>query len=493
MKTSPHPSYQAAVWRATERAAARDGRVWVAAGASLGLRNPLLLARRAQGEIQMAFLGQASDRAWLGLGVADQLIATHRADALATLDLARERLARVETAGLALRDEIRYLGGIAFDPDGQPHPDWPEGTAARWVLPSILVSWTTGATADAFATVVVPVDPTDGPADVIARLDAHFDSLVSWGARLGGGPSTLQSASPLLAGQPPSGAHSRRSKRPSIPRGAEREPSQAADRESWTDRIRSVVGRLDGSRKVVLARQIRITTHDDLDPWSLLERIDPATGVHRFCFRFSSDRSFLGGSPERLVSLRGDRLTSDCLAGTAPRDPDPDVDRDLARRLLGSHKDQAEHAFVSHFLKEALEPRCRTLSIPENPAVVSLPHLHHLYSPVEAMLRSGVTLGDLVGALHPTPAVCGTPRAEALGIIRETEPVSRGWYAGAVGHVGLDTLELAVGIRSVLLQPGQATVFAGGGLVAASDPDAEFEETERKAEPWARLVQELDA
>jgi isochorismate synthase len=496
MTLSPHPSCQAAVWRATERAAASGVAMWVAAGASLGLRDPLALVRSSPRSVQMAFMNGDRQRAWLGLGSADDVVAGTRAEALASLDEVRQRLSRIETAGLALRDEIRYLGGLAFDGDGPAHPDWPAGTAARWILPSILVSWTPGADPDAFATVIVPVHPGDGPEVIISRLDLLFDELVQGGARLGHATRSGEAEqAPLTAARQGqwSARRSRSGRRSLSTTFFPPARQDGPEREDWIRRIRRVVGRLDPAKKVVLARQIALPTAERLDPWDLFTRIDPATGSHRFCFRFDRERTFLGGSPERLVRLEGDRLESDCLAGTIARDPDPVRDRELAGRLLASDKDRHEHALVREFLVEALNPLCRTLNVPESPRLLGLPHLHHLHTPVLGIIRPDISLSSLVGALHPTPAVCGTPREEALDLIRETESTPRGWYAGAIGHVGVGTLDLAVGIRSVLLGPDRATVFAGGGLVAASDPESEFEETERKAEPWVQLVQELGA
>ncbi len=496
MTLSPHPSCQTAVWRAIERATDSGLTMWVAAGASLGLRDPLTLARSSGRAEQMVFVSDDADRSWLGLGLADEVTARSRSTALATLDAIRQRLARVETAGLALRDEIRYLGGIAFDPDGPPHPDWPGGLGARWVLPSILVSWTPGTGSDAFATVIVPVHPGEGPEVVIARLDLLFDELDRSGARLGHLSRTRNDGRRLDPDGDSGGRRSaagRRSRRIAATTFLATTSHSELERQDWMSRIDRVVARLDGASKVVLARQIAIATAERLDPWDLFSRIDPATGSHRFCFRFDREHAFLGGTPERLIRLMGDRLESDCLAGTIGRDADPTRDRKLGEQLLASDKDRHEHALVREFLFEALEARCRMLNVPESPRLLGLPHVHHLYTPVAGVVRPEVPLSDLIGALHPTPAVCGTPRQAALGLIREMEPTPRGWYAGAVGHVGLTTLDLVVGIRSVLLGPDRATVFAGGGLVAASDPASEFEETERKAEPWVRLVQELGA
>ena len=110
-----------------------------------------------------------------------------------------------------------------------------------------------------------------------------------------------------------------------------------------------------------------------------------------------------------------------------------------------------------------------------------LPAVVHLHTPIEAVLRPGVSPLSVARALHPTSAVAGTPRAEAIGFLRAHEGFERGWYAGAVGAIGPSRLTLAVGLRSALLSGSTARVFVGAGVVRGSTPDGEWIETERKA------------
>src|SRR5690606_5449313 len=135
-------------------------------------------------------------------------------------------------------------------------------------------------------------------------------------------------------------------------------------------------------------------------------------------------------------------------------------------------------------------PLVASLSVPESPVIKRLATVQHLHSPVSAQLREGVSLEALLTALHPTPAVGGRPRAGALELIATLEPFARGWYAGPVGVVGLESAEFAVAIRSAYLEGDRAAVMAGCGIVKGSEPLSEWAETLKKAAPLVRLLTE---
>ncbi|HEY9724551.1 MAG TPA: chorismate-binding protein, partial [Oscillatoriaceae cyanobacterium] len=208
---------------------------------------------------------------------------------------------------------------------------------------------------------------------------------------------------------------------------------------------------------------------------------------HRFCFRFGAE-SFLGASPELIFAQTGDRVYADCLAGTTARGATPAEDDALGQALLSNEKERREHAAVVTMVRGVLGPLTDTLSLPEVPALRVLPNVQHLHTPVEGRLKPKTDLTALLTGLHPTPAVCGTPREAARAFIQEVEGFARGWYAGAIGWVGLDEAQFAVGIRSALLREREALVFAGAGLVVGSEPASEWLETERKAAPLVGLL-----
>jgi isochorismate synthase len=195
---------------------------------------------------------------------------------------------------------------------------------------------------------------------------------------------------------------------------------------------------------------------------------------------------FLGASPERLARVEEGadgvrRVGSGALAGSAPRGATPEEDDALGRRLLASAKDLDEHAIVGDMIAHALAPLCLRVEHGGAPALERLRNVQHLFTPVSGVLRPGRGIFDAVAALHPTPAVGGMPRDRALAAIRELEREPRGLYAGVVGWADLAGRgDSAVAIRSALVDGDRARVFAGGGIVATSDPDVEVEETRLK-------------
>ncbi|WP_432570962.1 isochorismate synthase [Kineococcus sp. SYSU DK005] len=201
-------------------------------------------------------------------------------------------------------------------------------------------------------------------------------------------------------------------------------------------------------------------------------------------------RTLLGASPELLVSRRGRRVSACPLAGSAPRCDDPHEDAARAAALLRSAKDLHEHAVVADAVRAALAPLCRELDVPATPQVRGSAALWHLATPVSGVLADPATTSlDLLAALHPTPAVCGVPVAAARDLIGELEPFERGYATGAVGWCDADgDGEWAVTIRCAEVQGGSVRLFAGAGVVAASDPRAELAETAAKFRTSARAL-----
>ncbi|MBX9388543.1 isochorismate synthase [Streptomonospora nanhaiensis] len=238
--------------------------------------------------------------------------------------------------------------------------------------------------------------------------------------------------------------------------------------------------------KVVLARSLRLTGPGPVDVARLLRNLawrDPAG------FTFAMDlptagegpRTLVGASPELLVAKRGGAVVSNPLAGSAPRSADPSKDQRRAVELLGSAKDRHEHAVVVEAVAEALRPYCRTLRVPE-PELAGTATLWHLSTRITGELRDTDTPSAvLAAALHPTPAVCGTPTAAARAAIAAIEPFDRGFYTGAVGYTdAAGDGEWVVSIRCAEVSGDSLDLFAGGGILPGSDPDAELAETSAK-------------
>lgn len=255
------------------------------------------------------------------------------------------------------------------------------------------------------------------------------------------------------------------------------------DRAGWAANVGAALDRIaDGTLdKIVLARRTEVRLARAVDPLGLLGALADADPLSaRFLFR-DADGAFVGATPERLFSRRGRRVETEAIAGTRLRGADREADRALAAELLASDKDRREHALVVDAVGDALAATCDAFEVGARPEILRLDRLMHLRTPARGRLRCGLGDLELLRALHPTPAVCGTPRAAARAALTELEPFSRGRYAGPVGWFAADGAEVAVGIRGVELGPGPtATLTAGAGVVRGSDAGREWDEVESK-------------
>lgn len=229
---------------------------------------------------------------------------------------------------------------------------------------------------------------------------------------------------------------------------------------------------------MVLARELILTTDQPVDEAAVLAVL---ADTFPTSILFAID-GFIGASPELLVARHGDVVRAHPLAGTAPRASDPAADSRMAAGLLASSKDRGEHRITIDWLLDGLLPFCSYVDAEPEPSIVSLANVHHLGTLVEGRLSSPPASAlELVEALHPTPAVGGDPQAEALVVIEELERTDRGRYAGPVGWVDSDgNGAFAVGIRSAQIVGSDARLFAGVGVVADSNPEAELAETRSK-------------
>ena len=232
--------------------------------------------------------------------------------------------------------------------------------------------------------------------------------------------------------------------------------------------------------KAVIAREIRVTSSIPIDVHAVLLRL---RATFARSYRYSIN-GFIGASPELLVEIKGDRIRSHPLAGTTPRTGDPKTDDELARKLIASMKDQVEHRVVIDAIHEMLLPWCSYLDWEPEPSVLQVANVQHLGTLIEGHLSAvRPSVMEIVRTLSPTPALGGHPRDAALALIAEVEELDRGPYGGAVGWVdGSGNGTWAVAIRCAELSDDRLTarLLAGGGIVAASDPDAELAETQAK-------------
>ena len=243
-------------------------------------------------------------------------------------------------------------------------------------------------------------------------------------------------------------------------------------------------------QKVVLARSIDISLDEPVDPLLVAARfielsanrdgfyvdLAPAGGVH-------ANNVLVGSSPEQLVRRQGRQVTSFPLAGSLPRSANPKVDARRREELMNSTKDLSEHQFVVDWLKERLGSYCSSMTIPSQPQIVATQEMWHLGTPISGELEDRETTAlDLALAVHPTPAICGTPTHDAFGLIESVED-DRGFYAGAAGWTNKSgDGEWMVSIRCAEMSKtgSWARAWAGGGIVEQSDPDTEVAETAAK-------------
>lgn len=253
----------------------------------------------------------------------------------------------------------------------------------------------------------------------------------------------------------------------------------------WAARVAEAVRRITAGDldKVVLARDLRVSAASAIDPRWILSRLSER---YANTWVFSVD-GLVGATPEMLVRLEKGLVTSRVLAGTIRRTGDDDKDLALAGSLARSSKDLEEHEYAVRSVADALMPHCSSMNVPESPFVLHLPNVMHLATDVAGVLRDGSTSLALAASLHPSAAVCGTPREAADALIAELEEMDRGRYAGVVGWMDASgDGEWGIGLRSGAYEPGdpsQMRIFAGCGIVSGSDPEAEVAESDAKLVP----------
>lgn len=254
---------------------------------------------------------------------------------------------------------------------------------------------------------------------------------------------------------------------------------------TWKARVTTAVNRIQGGAldKVVLARDFTGNAGENIEPRTILKKL-AAEYPSTWSFAVSG---LVGATPELLLRLSRKMVTSRVLAGTISKTGDDERDLALAASLARSSKDLEEHVYAVRSVADALEPLCTSTNVPESPYVLHLANVMHLATDVTGALAEKLAHVDaftILEQLHPSAAVCGTPREQASLLIAEIEGMSRGRYAGPVGWIdaGGDG-ELGIALRCGQIQGRLIRIFAGCGIVAGSDPDKELAECEAKLIP----------
>jgi len=265
-----------------------------------------------------------------------------------------------------------------------------------------------------------------------------------------------------------------------------------SERAGWDAAVRDALAAISEGRvsKVVLARTLDLITESRLDPVEVVHHLwQDNRGSQVFYFEPERGCGLSGAAPETVTTVSGGQFHATAVAGTVARGETPGEQRQLAKRLLASEKEGAEHRFALEDMIARLGPLAHEIHAQPEPHVLTLARLQHLETEIRARLPGRTSALKVLEALHPTPAVCGLPRDAALEFLAEKEPFERGWYAGPVGWFDLDGNGVFVpALRCAVVRDLRWRLFAGAGIVEGSDPGLEWDETSIKFEPMLRAL-----
>ncbi|MFQ5679213.1 MAG: isochorismate synthase MenF [Gemmatimonadota bacterium] len=354
---------------------------------------------------------------------------------------------------------LRFYGGISFTRSGTGRRSWRGFGSVDFVLPALEVE---GGTAGGLLRAIPPAPGAEvavHPGEIRERLARGVSEA----------PSSVPARLPKIE--------------------AIREPDTLSGWGAAVNRLLEAI-RSGEVTKVVLARTLEVSLKEAPDPISLLRalrRSNPRGYV--YYMEPEPGRVFLGAAPELLGELTGSRFHATAVAGTIRRGKDEAEDKALAGRLLTSAKERAEHRIGVSEMRERLARVANGARVDGAPRVVRLNRVQHLRTDLTLDLPEPSHILSLVGALHPTAAVCGYPRERAMRILLDEEPFDRGWYAAPVGWFDeRGEGEFAPGLRSAVLQGDRGWLFAGAGIVEGSVPEREWEETRLKFGPMLQAL-----
>lgn len=432
-------------------------RLWSYAIPVEGIRVETFL-RAAKGNSR--FYWQDETAIYAGVGIATQIMAWGK-NRFETIQSAAQDLFR--NAVISQTPAVpRLFGGFAFSPNFIPDNTWTVFSPAEFVLPHYQF---TQLDSQAWLTLNVLLSP-----------DEKFGESELAGALAERARELLDNPSNFLSNDDP------RLKEIRYPMSFE----------TWAARIDEAISHFqaDEMQKVVLARVCELSFDGSVDVDRALAYLNQHYATcHRFLFESRPHHAFYGATPELLVGVNGDDVRTMGLAGSIKRGPTPQEDATIADQLLHDPKERLEHGLVVNEIRERLQPLVSELNIPETPRILKFSNIQHLYTPIHGRLKAKNGVLPLVELLHPTPALGGSPREQALTFIDKAEPVPRGWYAGPVGWITPDLDgAFAVAIRSAISQDQRVWLYAGAGIVPASIPQKEWDETALKFKPMLNAL-----
>ncbi|GAA0464981.1 isochorismate synthase [Alkalibacillus silvisoli] len=391
---------------------------------------------------------------FVGLGFSNQLYSSHASDRFTAIESAlqsqKHRVFRSTNARITGTGPV-YFGGFSFFDDDHKG-EWKHFPTNHFVLPKRLVTVTDQG---CYLTLNIWIDQSHSVDEVHSIIESEISQIES-----------VESYEEKSMKQV--------------------DLKNEMTYQEWEQLINQAIHEIQSTKldKVVLAREIETYFNQDIPIEKVLKALSEQQERSYIFIMENDDQAFIGATPERLVEVHNNEIQSACLAGTTSRGSSMDEDEWKAIQLLKDEKNLEEHQYVVKMIQEAISPLCDSLRVPNQPMIRKLSKIQHLFTPVTGSLKTNVTIFDALKQLHPTPALGGEPREIAMEFIKQHEPIERGWYAAPIGWFD-DELngEFAVAIRSALITGEKANLFAGCGIVADSEPKAEYEETHLKFSP----------
>ena len=352
----------------------------------------------------------------------------------------------------------RLFGGFAFRDDFVPDFAWAEFAPAQFLLPHFQLTQVGDET---WLTINSQIARGEEASAVLPDLRVALAAKIE----------SLRAAVPASATSPAS------------------EPlAYLTTPEQWARSVMTATSAIQSGslKKVVLSRTAEACFDGDIDVEDALLRLErDYSDAYRFLFEPRVGQAFFGATPELLCAVNGKQVQTMALAGSVRRGRDTAEDKRFADELMRSDKDRSEHQIVIDEIVARLDSISKRVDVGET-GVMPLSNIQHLHTPIRAELLRKTSAVKLAGRMHPTPALGGEPREAAMTLIGELEPVTRGWYGAPIGWVDHELNgAFVVAIRSAVAQDARAWLYAGAGIVAASEPQREWDETALKFKAMA--------
>ena len=374
-----------------------------------------------------------------------------------------EALAKIEKRLSSCDEGTRYFGSMCFDPRGSGSGQWAGFGRYYFVVPEFELLREAGESSFVFNIVCQSGDSCE---TIVGKLLRSLGAIVfEDGAvrQVPVGPAVIKTI--------------RRQDQP--------------DKSQWQRNVISAVNDISRKdiEKVVLARKVVFEAAENIDAIELLREVKNGNlATYSFCIQPQAESAFIGCSPECLYKTDGNRIYSEAVAGTCPSGASSQEQQSFRESMRQSPKEQSEHQYVFDDVKAGLECVCDEVKVVSERDILSLSYVQHFRSTFAGCVSGDVHTYDMIEALHPTSAVNGFPRDRALNAIGKYETFSRGCYGGPVGWIERDSAEFAVGIRSGLVEGKSISLFAGAGIVSASEAEMEWDETENKLRQFTDVI-----